>query len=67
MEYKDDTGTYEISYSQRLQKEDMRLKRIMIGLLLAGLLFMALIFIMLAIIQFNGGHLGFILKNLVCR
>jgi hypothetical protein len=74
MEYKDEQGNlYKIGYSQKLQEELLenykdgnRLKRILIGVLVAGLLVLFLIFGMLLLLQFKGGHLGFIIKNLVC-
>ena len=67
MEYQDERGRYEISYSQELQKQDIRLKKAIIILGLIGLVVLIMILVMLYLLQMRDGHLGYVIKNIVCR
>jgi hypothetical protein len=65
MEYEENGEKYKIAYSQKLQMEDIKLKKIVIaiGLLLAFLLLSGVIFLILLM---RSGKVTEILKFLVC-
>ena len=66
MEYKSDNGkVYEISYSQQMQAEDLKLKRKIIIIGVIGLVFLLFIIILLGMLYY-GGIITKILHNVVC-
>jgi hypothetical protein len=66
MEYKTENGKeYEISYSQRLQAEDCRLKRQIIVVGIGGLVLLLVIIVLFGMLL-SGGTITKILHNVVC-
>jgi hypothetical protein len=66
MEYKSDEGkVYEISYSQKMQAEDLKLKKSIIAIGFCGLALLAILAVLLTML-ISGGTITKILHNVVC-
>lgn len=66
MEYEDEHGkTYVISYSQRLQAEDLALKRRIIAIGIAGLVVLIIMALLMGALLWSGTFTK-ILHNVVC-